>query len=522
MTTSSFIFLYGPPASGKTATGLRLAESLHLPFYDLDMMIEAQAGSTIPEIFAAEGEAGFREREAAALRGLLNCKPGVAALGGGALLRDGNRALAERGGRVVCLAAGFETILERLEASGGGRPLLEGEAREQLHQLLEQRARHYASFRLQVDSSALSIEETAWQAQVGLGMFRVEGMGAGYDVRVQRGGLSGLGLALRERKLAGPLALVSDENVAKLYAEQASTALREAGYEVQGVVIPAGEQHKTLASANRLWEGFLKAGVERSGTVLALGGGVVGDLAGFAAAVYLRGVRWVNLPTSLLAMVDASLGGKTGCDLPQGKNLVGAFHPPSLVLADPQTLETLPEAELRNGLAEALKHGVVGDKTLFERLSQGTPGAGEALEQIVRQAMAVKLRVIEKDPYERGERATLNLGHTLGHALEQASDYRLRHGEAVAIGMLAAARLAEKKGLAEQAGMAELVEAALVRLGLPTEMPPGLERGRLLEAMMLDKKRRSGKLRVALPVRIGACRWGVEIDDPSELVDMVG
>ena len=252
----------------------------------------------------------------------------------------------------------------------------------------------------------------------------------------------------------------------------------------------------------------------------------------------------MNLPTSLLAMVDASLGGKTGCDLPQGKNLVGAFHPPSLVLADPQTLETLPEVELRNGLAEALKHGVLGDKTLFEhltrgdktlferltrgdealleRLREGMPEAGEALEQVVRQAMAVKLRVIEKDPYERGERATLNLGHTLGHALEQASDYRMRHGEAVAIGMLAAARLAEKMGVAEQGTLAEMVEAALRRLGLPTEMPPGLERGRVLRAMMLDKKRRSGKLRVTLPVRIGACRWGVEIDDPSELMDMVG
>ena len=520
MKPSPFVFIYGPPASGKTATGLRMAESLHLPFYDLDMMIETQAGQAIPEIFAAEGEVGFREREAVALKGLRNCLPGVAALGGGALLRAENRQLVESLGRVVCLTASFETILERLEASGGGRPLLEGEARQQLVLLLEQRAAHYASFGSQVDSSALSIDEAAWQAQICLGRFRVEGMGAGYDVLAQPGGLAGLGLALRERKLAGPLALVSDANVAQLYAERVTGSLRDAGFDVQVVVIPAGEGHKTLETAAMLWEGFLHAGVERGSTVLALGGGVVGDLAGFAAAVYLRGVRWVNVPTSLLAMVDASLGGKTGCDLPQGKNLVGAFHSPSLVLADPQVLQTLPEAELRNGLAEALKHGVVGDPALFERLSRGAPRAVSELDAIVSQAMAVKLRVIENDPYEQGERATLNLGHTLGHALEQASDFSLRHGEAVAIGMLAAARLAEQMKLAPP-GLAQEIEAALVRLGLPTHAPLGLRRERVLEAMQLDKKRRSGKLRAVLPVRIGTCRWGVEIGGPEALLDMV-
>jgi len=262
----------------------------------------------------------------------------------------------------------------------------------------------------------------------------------------------------------------------------------------------------------------VQAGVERSGTVIALGGGVVGDLAGFAAAVFLRGVHWVTLPTSLLAMVDASMGGKTGCDLPQGKNLVGAFHPPSLVLADPQLLKTLPETELRNGMAEVLKHAILGDADLFEHCSSGWPALRQELDPVVRQAMAVKLRIIQEDPYERGERASLNLGHTLGHALEQASDFRLKHGEGVAIGTLAAARLAEQLGLA-QAGLSATIEVALDRLGLPTRLPPGLERERILSAMMLDKKRMSGKLRLVLPIRIGACRWGVEIDDPAQLLD---
>jgi|GEM_PF-799363 len=215
MIHSSFIFLYGPPASGKTATGVRLAESLGLPFYDLDEAIETQAGNSIPQIFAAEGEAGFRERECAALKGLLNWQPGVAALGGGALLKAENRRLAEAAGAVVRLAASFETILERLGGGDGGRPLLEGAAQEQLRKLLEQRATHYASFPLMVETDGRTVEQAAWQAQICLGLFRVQGMGSEYDVIARSGGLDGLGLALRQRKLNGPLALVSDEHVAR-------------------------------------------------------------------------------------------------------------------------------------------------------------------------------------------------------------------------------------------------------------------------------------------------------------------
>ena len=514
-----FIFLYGPPASGKSAVGRRLAKRLHFPFYDLDEVIERQAGQSIPEIFEAQGETGFRERESAALQGLLASSGGVIALGGGTLLRDENRQQVASSGVVVCLRAPFEVILQRLDHSGNGRPLLDGDSQARLRSLLTQRAEHYASFTLQVHNDTASLDDAIWQVQGVLGLFRVEGMGAGYDVHILSGGLADLGAALRERGLGGPLALVSDENVARFHLDPALASLHRAGYTVQSIVLPPGEANKNIAAVIRLWELFLTAGLERGSAVLALGGGVVGDLAGFAASAFLRGVRWVALPTSLLAMVDASLGGKTGVDLPQGKNLVGAFHPPSLVLADPHLLRTLPETELRNGLAEVLKHGLLGDPELFERCSQGWSAVRTDLERIVRQAVAVKVRVIQEDPYERGARASLNLGHTLGHALEQASDYRLRHGEAVAIGISAAAWLAERLGLA-QSGLAGRIDAALVGLGLPTRIPPGLDRDRIRLGMGLDKKRAAGRLRLVLPQDIGSVRWGIEIDDPDRLIDL--
>ena len=518
--SSQLIYLYGPPASGKSTLGQLLAGQLRLPFYDLDVEIEARAGKSIAQLFTEEGEVGFRRRESEALEEVARRPAGVVALGGGALLSPENRALAEDSGTILTLSASFETISQRLEASGGGRPLLDEDAQNQLRGLLDQRSGHYRSFPLRMAVDELTAGEAARQAQIRLGAFRVEGMGTGYDVRAAAGGLGNLGAMLQTRGLRGPLALVSDENVAKFYEPQALAALAKAGYQTCSIVIPAGEEKKTFATAGRLLDGFLAGKLDRSSTVIALGGGVVGDLAGFAAAIYLRGVAWAAVPTSLLAMVDASLGGKTGADLPQGKNLVGAFHPPSLVLADLQTLATLPEAELRNGLAEVVKHGVIGDPDLFARCCQGFDALQADLDEVVRRAVAVKVAVIQRDPYERDVRASLNLGHTLGHGLEVGSDFRLRHGEAVAIGMIAAARLAERKGVAQE-GLARTIEDCLDGLGLPTRMPAGMDRERLHAAMGVDKKRSAGKLRLVLPERIGAVRWGVEIDNPKELVDML-
>jgi 3-dehydroquinate synthase len=330
--------------------------------------------------------------------------------------------------------------------------------------------------------------------------------------------LDSLGQSLRASGLRGPAALVSDENAGALYASRAVESLREAGFAPHQVLIPPGEQHKTIDTVGLLWEAFLNAGLERGSLVAALGGGVVSDLAGFAAATFLRGVPWAVVPTTLLAMADASLGGKTGADLPQGKNLVGAFHPPRLVLVDPETLRTLPEGELRSGMAEVVKAGVIGDPALFALCAQGWQAVQSDWDEVVRRAMAVKIRVIQADPFEKGQRASLNLGHTLGHALEAASGFRLRHGEAVAIGMVAATRLSERLGLAET-GLAEQIRSTLIGLGLPTEIPNGLDRRVILDGMRYDKKRSNSLVRFALPIRIGEIKVGIEVEDLERVLD---
>ena len=510
-TRSQFIIsLYGPPGSGKSSVGRALAAKLRLPFWDLDEEIQARSKLNIPEIFSRQGENGFRRRERTVLRQLLKYRDGVLALGGGALLDPSNRTLVESSGPVLCLQASIDRLLERMGTDGTDRPLLAGDLRLRLESLLAQRAGHYDSFPMQLDAEQ-PVERIAREAQMRVGAYHVEGMGQGYDVRIQEGGLEAVGEMLATRGLKGPVVVVSDQNVGPIYSRRLLASLRSRGIPAEEAFIPAGEQHKNMQTITWLWERFLGAKIERSSTVLALGGGVVGDAAGFAAATFLRGVSWVSLPTSLLAMVDASIGGKTGIDLPQGKNLVGAFYPPRLVLADPQSLDTLPEAELRSGMAEAVKAGVIGDPELFDLCARGWEALRPNLGEVVRRAIAVKVSVIEEDPYEMDRRAALNLGHTLGHAVELVSGFQLRHGEAVAIGMVAEARLAERLEIAKP-GLADEIERVLKGLGLPVEIPTGLDRQAVLSAMQMDKKRLDGSVRFALPVRLGEVRVGINVD----------
>ncbi len=517
--SGSILYLYGPPGSGKSNIGRLLARDLALDFLDLDSEIEQDAGRPVSEIFASEGEAGFRQRESAMLHTLSGRDSGVIALGGGTLLADTNRKTAEETGIVVVLDAPLHTIHARISSAPGKRPLLAGELTSKLENLLASRAEHYRSFKHHVDTEKINPAQSAWQVQVQAGLFHVTGMpgGAGtsgsYDVRVRPGGLRDIGRELVSRHFSGPLVLVTDTHVGPVYAETVLESLRGSGYKAEVIQVPAGEEFKTIQTIESLWNFFLANQLDRGSTVVALGGGVVSDMAGFAAATYLRGIRWVGLPTTVLSMADASLGGKTGADLPQGKNLIGAFHAPSLVLADPDVLATLPERELRGGFAEIVKHGLISDPVLFEAC-RGLDGLSveeicqKPLTAIIRRAMAVKIRVIEQDPFEKNVRATLNAGHTVGHALELTSNFALSHGEAVSIGLVVETRMAEERGLA-RAGLADDVSRVLAGLNLPVTVPAGMDKDLVESALFRDKKRAGSGVKFAMAAEIGRSEFGV-------------
>ncbi len=345
-----------------------------------------------------------------------------------------------------------------------------------------------------------------------MGEFHVPKTSGDYDVIIKKSSLNLTGELLEERNLSGSMVIVADSNVGPLYAEVLQRSLLDAGINACNIIIPAGEQNKTLETVSTLWHGFIKIGLDRTSTIIALGGGVTGDLVGFAASTFMRGISWVGIPTSLLAMVDSSMGGKTGFDLAHGKNLVGSFHSPKLVLTDPDLLSTLPQAEFRSGLGEVVKHGIIADDKLFDLCSNGEDSIKENLDEIVKRAMAVKIHFIEVDPFEKGIRAALNYGHTVGHAVELASGFHLRHGEAVAIGMVVEARIAEQLSLAEK-GLSKQIAHALAGIGLPVEIPSDLPKEAIVQAMKVDKKKHAGKVLFSLPLKIGEVKTSIEIDD---------
>ena len=458
------VFLYGAPASGKTTLGTRLAAALGVRFVDLDARIVEREGRDIPRIFAESGEAAFRDAESAALAEVA-AAPGdvVVSLGGGTLLRDSNRALCEGAGTVFCLEApDAEELARRIGSAAGSRPLGD-RARE--------RAPHYASFPNRVAASF----------EVGPSLVVV---GRGIAPAIVAGGR-----------------VVVDGTVESLYAASLPKPV---------AVVPSGERHKTIGTVSALWSAFAAAGIGRRDSVAAVGGGVTGDLAGFAAATWMRGIDWVNVPTTLLSMVDASTGGKTGCDLPEGKNLAGAFHPPRLVVIDAAFLDTLPATVLAEGRAEMIKHEIIGglDRSAAPK---GVPTAAEIAANL-----SVKAAIVREDPFERtGRRILLNCGHTVAHAVERLTDYGVTHGEAVAIGCVEEARLAVRMGLAP-GGWPDELDARFAAAGLPTALPDGLAFESMRAVMRGDKKRAGNEVTFALP-----CGWGdvravaVDLSDPS-------
>lgn len=344
---------------------------------------------------------------------------------------------------------------------------------------------------------------------------------ATYSVIIEPGVLDRAASIVDSVARAHRYAIITDDHVGPLYAERITKGLRLSPNST--FTIPAGEAHKTRESWARLTDDLLAAGFGRDTTIVALGGGVVGDLAGFVAATFMRGVPFVQVPTTLLAMIDASIGGKTGVDTPAGKNLVGAFHQPAAVIADTSVLATLPINELRAGMAEAIKHGVIADAAYFARIAslvgslRSIDVASPAMLDLVARSVEIKADVVGRDERESGVRKILNFGHTIGHAVELVSEFSLLHGEAVAIGMVYEARIAERIGVAD-AGTAAEVQRVVRAAGLPDECPEGLSVDDIVAATRGDKKARGGRAEYALPARIGAMAgatngWGIAVSE---------
>ncbi|MFN2636381.1 MAG: 3-dehydroquinate synthase [Gemmatimonadaceae bacterium] len=339
---------------------------------------------------------------------------------------------------------------------------------------------------------------------------------------VERGVLDRIGQVVRKVAPAHRYALITDSNVGPLYGERARAAFAPDTIDV--FQIPAGEAHKTRETWALLTDRMLSVGLGRDSAVVALGGGVVGDLAGFVAATFMRGVPVVQVPTTLLAMIDASIGGKTGVDTAAGKNLVGTFHWPAGVIVEPQVLVTLPLRELRAGFAEAIKHGVIADESYFLDVVRGVPellsapgSTSDRMFSLIVRSIEIKADIVSRDEREDGLRKILNFGHTIGHAVEVATGYSLLHGEAVSIGMAIESQLAEALGIARR-GTAATVRDALLVAGLPTDLPQGCDPRAVVEATRSDKKVRSGKTMFSLPLRVGAMAgadagWTVSVGD---------
>ncbi len=540
------IVLVGMMGAGKSTVGRRLSARLHLPFLDADSEIElAHAGMTIAEIFANHGEPYFRDGEARVIARLLDHGPGVVATGGGAVMREETRNRIGAKAVSIWLKADADTIMKRVKRRID-RPLLQtADPAGTVGRLIREREPLYQYADLTIWSRDVPHEKIVDECVDALHAFlcredrketpdtsELTRMTAPlthsdsvtvevalgertYDIVIGRDVLQSLGGRIAALRPGARTAIVTDRNVAKHWLEQTEASLSQAGIATSRIIVEEGEGSKTYAGLEQVSEALISAKIERNDLVIALGGGVVGDLAGFAAAILRRGVDFVQVPTSLLAQVDSSVGGKTGINSPQGKNLLGAFHQPLLVVADTAVLDTLSPRQFRAGYAEVAKYGVLGDEAFFAWLEANHAGiftGGDAREHAIATSCRAKAAIVARDERETGERALLNLGHTFGHALEAATGFsdRLFHGEGVAVGMVLAAEFSAQLGMIAEAD-AIRVKHHLAEVGLPTHLQDiagfaqeGLADADVLMALMAqDKKVKRGRLTFILLKAIG-------------------
>ena len=553
------LIITGFSGTGKSLVAKEVARRLNWDFLDTDDEIVKQTGKPIAEIFRRDGESKFRELERETIRKACQQRQTVIAIGGGAIVDPQNCELLAKDGLIVCLEAKPETIYERLfqeavySPETEVRPLLATDnPLECIRQLKASRQPSYAKADWAIHTDSLSVSEVAeeviraWRllrrpdfigvprndkekAQSGIAKdiaCLVETATQSYPVFVGYGLLDKLGEKMRQAALSGTATIISDKNVFSLYGSKVVGILKDAGFVVNSFVVPPGEETKNMDYAIKIYDFLVGHRAERDDVIIALGGGMVGDLAGFVAATFLRGMLWIQVPTSLIAMVDASIGGKVGINHPEGKNLIGAFYQPNLVLADCQTLTTLPQRELTSGWAEVIKHGMILDEEFVQFLESNvnrlTKLEPELLTRAIARSATIKAQVVNQDEKEReGKRTMLNYGHTIAHGLETATQYKcFLHGEAVAVGMVGAAKLSQRLGLLPSAAV-ERQQALLQKFGLPTSLPAKRSNLRLslagvTGAMELDKKVKEKAIRWVLLQDIG--RTVIRSDVPQKEV----
>lgn len=481
------LLIYGPPASGKSFIGKKLADMFKIQFIDLDEEIERRTGDSIGKIIEILGEKGFRNVEADIFEDVVFTNSNaVVSLGGGTLLRESSRKIAEVENHVLCLEWDQKDLEANFLRDEKKRPLCQ-RGIEEYRTLLKDRKNHYKSFTHQLTNAFLDPDPNL---ENGLSNIFIGKLHSGILVNL-------IPILFPKSKIS----VVFDRNVEK-EAEKFTSSLKEKNVLGAEVELSVSEKMKSLKTVGRILEKFDEVGMTRKDIVVSIGGGITSDITGFAASMWKRGVQWINIPTTLLSMVDASVGGKTGVNFSKAKNIIGAFHKPSCVFIDYQFLLTLKKSELVEGYAEAYKHYLLdenlkktfdsSESTVVEALLRlgGMPAFNDFAEwKLVSKFLNPKVKVVKNDPFEKcGERAKLNLGHTVAHALEAVSKYKISHGQAVAIGICEELRIAEENGILEDKSLLKRACRDLASLGLQTELPKGIARSDLLRYMKKDKK----------------------------------
>lgn len=520
------IVLTGFMGTGKTSVGKELGRLLGYRFVDTDRLIEGKEGKPISLIFREKGEDYFRKLEEDTVKEASIMRNVVIATGGGVIKNRKNVENLGRNGIIVWLKADPEIILKRAMTEGGKRPLLDvEEPLKEINKLLSERINLYEQADTSVDTNYITPQESAHEIIDRLGLdhpvVAVDLKERSYNIVIGSRILPKLGLRLKKFR-PSKIAIISNKTIFPLYKDMLFGPLRQYHIVPEIILLPDGEEYKDLLWIYYIHGELLKARFDRNSLLIAFGGGVVGDITGFIASTYMRGIRYMQVPTTLLAQVDSSVGGKTGVNHPLGKNMIGSFYQPSLVLIDVDILRTLPKREFYAGMAEIIKYGVIADSTLFDYLEKNMEdilSLGDGLINIIRRSCEIKAEVVSKDEREGGLRAILNFGHTIGHAIETVTGYkRFLHGEAVAIGMCAAAELAVRMKILrkdEASRLRELVEM----YRLPSRIPDDLDVSEMMSAMEVDKKVRAGRLRFILPEAIGKVR--IEEDVDRELIRSV-